>query len=760
MVQENSAIAARVGVSVTETIVLRERLGQGGMGEVWIAEHKALRSEVAVKLLKTSRPATPGDDTLIRFLREASAAARVKSPHVVTVFDSGISETVGPYVVMELLEGEDLESRLNRDGPLSPEQAAMLFVQLGHAVGQAHEAGLVHRDLKPGNIFLVRVAAQPIFGKVLDFGIARDLEDPITQGEPIVIGTYATMSPEQAEGREVGPSSDLYALGLVAFRALTGTHAISRESREALGAAAYRLPAAKLSVINRNLGSEVDAWFAKACAYEPSARFPDAETQCAALAAALGHAEPGERGPSVERKARERREATHRATPSQQDPHIEAPAPRRRILESVRSRVGVLALVTLAGAATLYATASTPRVPASVPVSRAAAGVAPALKSVPLRVPMLVDLHGTDRKRGEAMLLAARAAALAVNRQGGVSGRLLEVTPIDDEGDTGSYLLKQAEGARVAGNVAVVLGPTLSTQTTMAAPALARLGLAELSASASSSALAGISPTLVRLAAGDGGQAAALAGLMRKSACKRIVSIASEDVYARAFMESLALSLGLPEGLRVSIPETALREYTSVVARVDAAHADCVALIASPRLAARYLLEAQGRKERYFSGDTLASSDFIELGRGDRSLDAGSSKSVAEGVRGVRPRPADPKRSEYQAFLRLYRELANAEPVEPFLSEQFDAVIVLALALDRVGAEAEASTLHAEMKRVLEAHGGEPFGAQQLDELFRARRRGVDVVYEGASGAFTFVNGEREGTFANWTIRNGAVVDD
>lgn len=745
-----------VGDHVTENVVLIEKRGAGGMGHVWIAEHRALRTEVAVKLLWPTRELSPRE--LERFLREASAAARVKSPHVVTVFDSGVSDVVGPYLVMELLEGEDLEERLHRDDVLSPAETTGIFSQICHAIDQAHESGLVHRDLKPANIFLLRGPNQSVFAKVLDFGIARDVEDPLTMTENIVIGTPGYMSPEQACGGEITPASDLYSLGLVAFRTLTGTHAISRSSRDALGFSAYKLDLPRPSTRRPGLPESLDAWFKKACAFAREDRFASASDLADALAIALATAPekiPAAQLAATEREGHAPRLPSSNATVPE---HAAAGAPLRalQVTNQKSVRVPVLAAFALGlgllgffGARTLVHPA-----PISTSPTVLASPGAATVTAAPVRFPMLVDLHGENQKRGAAMLAAARAGALAVNRQGGIAGSNIEIVPLDDEGDTGNFLAqKVGEIARMAGTK-IALGPTLSNQTFAAAPLFAKAGILEVSASASSTALVELAPTLLRLAPSDAGQAKALAALLKDERCVRVAIVAGSSPYGKAFSEQL--SRHLPEARTVFVPPEAQRSYAAEVREVTELAPTCVALVVTPPVASRYILEAaRGKlKPAYFAGDTLASQDFIELGRGDRSDK--TLASAAEGVRGVRPVGASPDRPEYRYFEKLYREVAASDPLEPFLAMQFDAVVLAGIALREAGLALNAVALKETMLKA--TRGTAPFGPQQLDELLRAQRRGVAVDYEAASGDMTFEGDERVGVFENWKVERAQLV--
>jgi serine/threonine-protein kinase len=177
---------------------LERPLSRGGMGSVWLARHAKLGSPVAVKFMDPAYATTPA--FVARFEREARIAANLRSPHVVHVQDYGIDEGV-PYLVMELLQGEDLGDRLNRVGRLSLQDSARLLAQAGKALRRAHEAGLVHRDLKPGNLFLAQIEDEEII-KILDFGIVKETGQLSGErtGTGEVLGSPHYMSPEQVHG--------------------------------------------------------------------------------------------------------------------------------------------------------------------------------------------------------------------------------------------------------------------------------------------------------------------------------------------------------------------------------------------------------------------------------------------------------------------------------------------------------------------------------------------------------------------------------
>lgn len=251
---------------------LLHQLGKGGMGSVWSAEHLALHSLVAVKLLDDQIARNP--DAVERFRREAQAAAALRSAHVVQVLDYGVDGTT-PFLVMELLKGEDLAARLQKSGRLAPPALLEIMQQVARAVGRAHEAGIVHRDLKPENVFLVDEGDHELV-KVLDFGIAKSVAPgfaPSATRTGVTMGTPYYMSPEQAEGkREVDHRTDLWALGVICSECLTGVRPFDGQTFGELLLNICARPApvpSTLAVVPRHF----DAWFAKATDRDPARRF-------------------------------------------------------------------------------------------------------------------------------------------------------------------------------------------------------------------------------------------------------------------------------------------------------------------------------------------------------------------------------------------------------------------------------------------------------------------------------------------------------
>ena len=259
------------GDHVTATVRLLRPLAQGGMGKVWVAEHLVLETEVVVKLMAKEIEAAAG--AAARFAREAAVAAAVKSPHVVQVFDSGVTEGGVAFIVMELLEGHDLGAELTANGRMAPEHVALVVGQLGKALAKAHRVGVIHRDLKPDNIFLCELEGGERFIKLLDFGTAKDdsrTPSSTTLGQ--LIGTPYYMSPEQILGEHVDTRTDIWSLGVVAYEALTGVRPFEGVTVGAITLAIHTT-SPRLTTLVPELPDTVDEWFARACAREPAQRF-------------------------------------------------------------------------------------------------------------------------------------------------------------------------------------------------------------------------------------------------------------------------------------------------------------------------------------------------------------------------------------------------------------------------------------------------------------------------------------------------------
>lgn len=258
---------------------LRDLLGEGGMASVYLAYDSALDRQVAIKTLHTEL----GREQSFRerFRREAQAVAKLQHTNIVSVFDTGEDELGGalmPYIVMEYVEGEPLGSVLQADirnyGAMPAEKALKVTGDVLAALDTSHEMGLVHRDIKPGNVMVTKRGVV----KVMDFGIARAMQSGVTSMTQtgMVVGTPQYLSPEQALGRGVDARSDLYSVGIMLFQLLTGRIPFDADSPLAIAYAHVQEEPVAPSSINRSITPAMDALVARALKKNPNERFPSA----------------------------------------------------------------------------------------------------------------------------------------------------------------------------------------------------------------------------------------------------------------------------------------------------------------------------------------------------------------------------------------------------------------------------------------------------------------------------------------------------
>ncbi|WP_437528578.1 protein kinase [Sorangium sp. So ce726] len=291
---------------------LSRLVGRGAMGEVWLAHDRALRIDVALKLLTVQRESQAGS-ALERFRFEAQVAAQLaqKTDHVVAVHDVGNDPAVGPYLVMGYVRGRSLRQLMQERGPISPAELAPLLGQIGEALSVAHGLGIVHRDIKPTNVLLEEERSGEVRAKVADFGIAKWIRKELPADFPrrtiggVVLGTPAYLSPEHACDGDTNPHSDMWALAVVSYEALTGRlpfpgHTMSDVLASILASAQPPRPA-----LCPEAPPALSAWFARAFALNPTERFASIEAMVAAYRAAVGpsgaavraeRAEPARRG--------------------------------------------------------------------------------------------------------------------------------------------------------------------------------------------------------------------------------------------------------------------------------------------------------------------------------------------------------------------------------------------------------------------------------------------------------------------------------
>ncbi len=265
---------------------LLELLGQGGMATIYRARDAQLERDVAVKVLRPEIGQDP--DFVARFRDEARAAASLSHPNIVAVFDFGQEAGGDQYIVMELVDGQDLASILRENGPLAPRQAARVGADVAKALHAAHTRGIVHRDIKPSNILISRDGRV----KVADFGIARALDDAQVTLPGVTMGSVHYFAPEQARGELATAASDTYALGIVLFEMLTAQRPFSGDGAAAVALARLSTPPPRPSSLRASVPPALDAIVVRAMALDPLDRYPSAAAMGGALDGFLGDGQP------------------------------------------------------------------------------------------------------------------------------------------------------------------------------------------------------------------------------------------------------------------------------------------------------------------------------------------------------------------------------------------------------------------------------------------------------------------------------------
>ncbi|WP_437738762.1 protein kinase domain-containing protein [Sorangium sp. So ce1335] len=273
--------------TIARKYTLTRQIGHGGMGVIWEAFDEVLRRAVALKVMTPEH--VTSDTARRRFQREATAIARLRNEHIVQIHDYGIDEDC-PYIVMELLEGEDLENRLNRERQLSPSATLSLLRQIAIGLQAANSAGIVHRDLKPANVFMARKEPGECV-KLLDFGVVwtffEGADESQQRSSGRAIGTPAYMSPEQVRAVEPDHRSDLWSLGVIAYRALTGRLPFAARGIGELLISICTDPFPPPSSLAPGLQPGFDGFFQRALAKDPAQRFQSARELVAAFAAVI-----------------------------------------------------------------------------------------------------------------------------------------------------------------------------------------------------------------------------------------------------------------------------------------------------------------------------------------------------------------------------------------------------------------------------------------------------------------------------------------
>ena len=289
-----------VGMDLSATYHVVRQIARGGMGAIYEATHLRLPGKrYAIKVLSPKHAQNP--ELLLRFRQEAEIASRLGHEHIVEVHDFNFAGDLA-FLVMELLDGEDLAARLERVGPLPPAQVHRLLVEVASALDAAHRARIVHRDLKPQNIFLCRRDGRDDYVKVLDFGISKVLDSVTTATKnDVILGTPFYMAPEQAQGKvgEIDPRVDVFALGAILWESLTGQVAFDAPT---LSAALYKVclfEPPDVHVVRPELPPALSAVLRRALAKQREARTPDVVELAREFSIALGLEPPARRSTPV-----------------------------------------------------------------------------------------------------------------------------------------------------------------------------------------------------------------------------------------------------------------------------------------------------------------------------------------------------------------------------------------------------------------------------------------------------------------------------
>ena len=413
------------GMQVGANLRLVRLLGRGGMGCVWLADHLTLQTQVAIKFITSNDVEGAAFE---RFRREATAAAQLKHPHVIQVFDHGVTDDGQPYIVMELLEGEDLSTRLARVRRLSPEETVTIIGQAAKALSKAHVSGIVHRDIKPENIFLSEIDGE-VFVKVLDFGIAKS-DDHKSKGltsSGALVGTPYYMSPEQARSsKDVDHRADLWSLSVVAYHCLTGVRPFDGETLAsvfiAIDRGTYNAPSGMVPT----LPASVDGWFEKALHHHPSSRFGSAKELARTLAQAVdGNRVEGTAPPlRADMASQDFSDVSSVGEPGVQPPTLggtaasaATSAPRGLPPRHLMAAVGVLFLVTVAATIGVMQLSGLSEAPAESTSETAAIGLEPSAETptAPAVVPPVASENSLEPSTLPVASVPAASASSSIS---------------------------------------------------------------------------------------------------------------------------------------------------------------------------------------------------------------------------------------------------------------------------------------------------------------------------------------------------------
>ena len=392
----------RVGQRVGDRYRLKGILSAGGMGVLFHGRDERDGGDVAVKMLKPDYLLEP--ERVARFVRETKIAAGLCHPNVARVLDVVVDDAGVPFLVMELLHGHSLQQELEMRHVLPPEDALSIILPIAEALASAHAAGIVHRDVKPANIFLSTEPSGDVVPKLLDFGIAKPLEDEFETQSGLVLGTPGYMAPEQAQRGECGPFTDIWATGAVLYRCLAGKTPHSGSTLAEIVVKLVQEPVPPLGApnVNRSLAASID----RALALDPQRRYSSMTAFVGALRSAARldmesstDVLPAFAAPAPASAVRECRAASTRSGSAH---------PSRLSSASARSTLRALGMVALGFVAALLVTAwLTPR---SLPAPPAVANGSDEAEQAPPSASRTLTQTAGERTAGRASAGALSAA--------------------------------------------------------------------------------------------------------------------------------------------------------------------------------------------------------------------------------------------------------------------------------------------------------------------------------------------------------------
>lgn len=376
-----------IGDQIAGRYRLLRPLGSGGMGEVWAARNELTNRDFAIKFLLPQL--SENDEAFERFVREAKTTGTLQHPSIVDVYDVALGKDGRPFIVMELLHGEELDSTIDRTGSLSPLKTAAYFAQIAAGLQLAHDAGVVHRDLSTNNIFLARSPDGGIVPKILDFGVSKTL-GPVFEGQSVtcdgaVLGNPIFMSPEQARGaREVDARTDIWALGIGMYQALTGKAPFRSTNYNALMVDIMTHRHRPIAQLIPTLDAELARVIEECLVKDRQQRLASAQLLAERLSQIARRlaTDPAELGNTPRRRATDLLLPPRDKTEGMAETGVPMGVRLARALGlSVPSRIGIGAIAMCLGAAAGFSAGRTMERPAQV-IIQAASPVAPPAKSV------------------------------------------------------------------------------------------------------------------------------------------------------------------------------------------------------------------------------------------------------------------------------------------------------------------------------------------------------------------------------------------